>query len=267
MSLLEKFDSVNITPVSFISEYDKSVCEQLQQKRDDYIKFAQDYIEFVTLYGVEHDGAEYRYMKPENMIKEMQEQIEKVSRRFIGDLSWHFQKTYNVTLDTEDLEHKYDHNTSYQQLVDDIVQQLDGMNFTEKALQEIKDKLYHRTKAYWDNDRKITIKNNKISLTNFLYWESSWSGNGKYRLRSGEEAKNLYAAITHFERGTTKVLNGFNGLYDKWSDRDTWFNTYEFEWLNKLQSIRYYKNGKVDIKFASSELAAEFAREYLNYTA
>jgi hypothetical protein len=38
-----------------------------------------------------------------------------------------------------------------------------------------------------------------------------------------------------------------------------------FRYLNKLDAVKFYKNGKVDIWFKSAELAEEFTQKYLKW--
>lgn len=261
--LLSKFAAVKVESTSLISESDRAVCESMESKYRAYIEFMSGAVEYVELYGVGYSGAEYDYDTPERFTKKLNEQIGKAKNHFIHDVCWHFQKTYNVTIDTNTIRDKYDHAVTYTQIVDEIIVQLDGLNFTDKALQEIKDSLRESTYNKWREQSYVSVKSSKVSIDDFLYFESSWGRNGGYYMRSDDKARNLCAALSHFETGSTEILNGFNWLYQRYDARTDWFETHEFDWLTKFQSIRMYKNNRLDLKFASPELAQQFAHEYL----
>lgn len=73
--------------------------------------------------------------------------------------------------------------------------------------------------------------------------------------------KDILMGIAHFETGSfdyipdslSRILGRYNLPY----------NQYEFPDCEKIQSLRMFKNGRVDLKFTSEGCASQFIEEYM----
>ena len=77
--------------------------------------------------------------------------------------------------------------------------------------------------------------------------------------------KKVIYALVHFEYGNTDFTpRGLSQLlaYD-WTTEDTEMKLC----LEKIKSVKCFKNGRVDIRFQSEAFAREFAEEYLGVEA
>ena len=77
-----------------------------------------------------------------------------------------------------------------------------------------------------------------------------------------DRAKNVLWGVVHFETGSYTMVPAV--LSDFFSYRDVRQACTDFHGYSKLRQIRLFKNGRMDIRFASSELAEQFIDIYLS---
>ncbi|ASA22733.1 hypothetical protein [Paenibacillus donghaensis] len=187
--------------------------------------------------------------------------ITKIKDRFISIICHYFMNKYNITIsNVEKIERKYDIKVTYENIIDEITIQLDGYNFVEKAEKEIKTKVIDIFKY---NDKKIIIRNNKLILDGyFVRHDSIWK---EYRLTNNKEF--IFNALSHFDNGSVKMNKELLAKYCGYDNEKkvSNFEKYETQSLNKVTSIKFLKNGKMEIEFTSNQVAAKFANEYCGY--
>ena len=76
--------------------------------------------------------------------------------------------------------------------------------------------------------------------------------------------KSVLRALAHFETQQLDYLPKDIAFLVGYDDKCS--SSYEFEY-EKVKKIRMFKNHRVDIKFASKELANQFAETYLGLVA
>jgi hypothetical protein len=151
-------------------------------------------------------------------------------------------------------------NVSINDLLDDIFNQLGGMTFDDKGLKEAEEKLLNDCR--YD---EITVKNNKITIKNFIYYDHFWKDYGEYRNSDKEKITNLFKIISYAD--TKELRNNYKFITD---EVNSYNNKYigEYEVTNDLlilKSFKTFKNGKVELKFTSGLQALSFAVKYLGY--
>jgi hypothetical protein len=153
-------------------------------------------------------------------------------------------------------------SVSINDLLDDIFNQLGGMTFNDKGLEEAKEKLLNDTKA-WKDEEKIKVKNGKITINNFMYYDYWGKSYGEYRNSDHEKIINLFKIISYADTKelknnyefVTSSINSYNNKY---------IGLYEID-DTILKSFKTFKNGKVEIVFNSGLQALNFAIKYLGY--
>jgi len=74
-------------------------------------------------------------------------------------------------------------------------------------------------------------------------------------------------ALSHYEDGNVcvneELSNKFCG-YQNERNKDN-YDKYEVKTLSKVKTIKFLKNGKMEIEFLSHALATKFAYEYCGY--
>ncbi|QWU14398.1 hypothetical protein SAMN04487895_101707 [Paenibacillus sophorae] len=271
--IFSKFDNITITAEQKISNEDLEFCneqEEIYKKTIAAYKTFNAQLQIIAILDKEH-GQKFgkkteNYFHAQNtafyysMSKhDYEKAISDIKNAFIMYVCSYFERKYNITIDEDKVKNKYGEDITYNNIIDEIFIQLDGFNFTEKAEQEIKSKAKD---IFYSND-KITIRNNKLILDgHFAYHDSIWK---EYRLTGKHES--ILMALSHFEDGNTNVKEELSNKYFGYNNersKDN-YDKYEVQTLSKVKTIKFLKNGKMEIEFLSNQVASKFANEYCGY--
>lgn len=94
----------------------------------------------------------------------------------------------------------------------------------------------------------------------FDSWHEQWH-KGEYEIKLTDGMKEIIRALAYFEYGEIGYIPyAFNCLLGwSWTTTET---ERQFD-MEKLKSIKCFKNGRVDIRFTSEAYARQFAEEFL----
>lgn len=284
LNLEKLFDNVKIENDKRLSAEDNAKMEEFKKVLEDLKEGGRKYIKFYE------ENKLYNYDSHENKVKEVQISIltikdnfiEKILlpeiRSLINDIIYYFKERYNVTLKNN--EHKTDYSTRYwrasaeenlnyfmnitiDDILDDIFNQLGNVSFNDKALEEIKESVLNNCKS-WRDEKKVTVKNGKISIKDFIYYDSwglQWGGS--YRNNNEDEIINIFKLITYYN--TNELKNNYEFITKPLNDYDNkYIGIYEIN-DNILKSFKTFKNGKIELNFTNGLKALDFAKKYLGY--
>lgn len=251
--IFSKFDDIEITNDQRISDDDYKFCQEQETNYKALIVAYEGFydelnkISCSTFYGV---MSSYDYKNS----------LIKIKESFINNICYHFINKYKVTIDHEKIINKLNFESSFQDVLDNIFIQLDGYSFTEKAEKEIKD----NSKEMFKYGDKVSIKGSKLVLDGyFAHLDSIWK---EYRL-SESKVNKIFQSLQLFDSGSItenqELKNKYCG-YDN-SKKPENYERYTTQTLKKVKSIKFYKNGKLDIEFISNQEAARFASEYCGF--
>lgn len=148
---------------------------------------------------------------------------------------------------------------SYTAVLEQIFLQTDGRALYEQALHELKEKCHQAAWISGSGKPLFEQKKSILQLTGYACnFRDRYSG---VVWELSDRTKNILRGIAHFETGMFGTapcsLSRLLGRYDLPDSQ------HEFPDCEKLQSLRMFKNGRVDIKFASEAHAAQFIEDYL----
>lgn len=156
----------------------------------------------------------------------------------------------------------------YEKIVDEIINILGGMSFSELSTKEIKDKLKNECLNRYNNTWKVSVKGNVIKWTGGYISNDIFSSH-PYRLNSVEFFNAFLDAYSMYLYGVVKPITGMEKFYDHYyvylEDEDFSGITPTCEG-NVIDSIKIFKNGRIDFKFNTAAQAREFARVWMGYT-
>lgn len=159
----------------------------------------------------------------------------------------------------------------YEQIVDEIFVQLGGFSFEERAMNEFLQRTWdacHYTCDYsWNNikkdDERFEIKNATLRLPDGCNCdENKWMSHPIPKFSPTERLVTLLDALAWYQCG-------------RMSEGHLWFPELGYRYgsteenvvytrnMSKVDSIKLFKNGRVDIKFRSAAYAQEFAEQCL----
>lgn len=291
MGLLEKFDAVEVNADNRISADDRSYCtmQQLAYESavDAYVALWRTWTSLknkqAELLGEKCDENKiyHNYLSERTGGKldasELYDHIEYLHQDFINTIVRYFHSAYRVSFSAYKLERalipKKDSGSesdeqpqsdkiTYQSVLDLMIKEMDGRTFPEHAIFQIKQACH---KAVWEAGaseplyelKKDTIRfNNDFCSTRerggYLPY-TAWSSTGKMDA--------VLEGMAHYETGDALIKP--TGMAQLLNGKEVSDNVIEFPQCEKILQMRMFKNGRVDVKFASVEKAVEFIENYL----
>lgn len=297
MNLLDKFNSVEITADTRINDADRAFC-QVQKEAYDHARQAlkfmaeqgQKYLDEQTAILKQNEKDVYSTYLGDFHPHEFTDSLRKSHSVFISRIFHHFQNKYNVTIDASEAndvllpkkpEYNYHRDNKeeleayskamselsldYQIVLDQIFIQLGGFSFRDKAIHELKEKAHDAAWNKYRGTKDFEQKKAVISFTSYACSFDSWHEQyhkGEHEISLCDGAKNVIRALIFFEYDSMDVgytaLNTLLGY--QWITCETELSVN----LEKVKSVKCFKNGRMDIRFQNEAFAREFADEFLN---
>ena len=154
----------------------------------------------------------------------------------------------------------------YEQIVDEIITQLGGFSFQERAVNEMLARCWkagHREN--WRTNKteeEFAVKGDTLKLLDSGYWchchDESWRSYVEWSTSDG--LKHVLDAVAYFQCG--RMNEGYLWFPELFK-YDTRENVFPICNMEKVRNIKLFKNGRVDIKFSSAAFAQEFVENYM----
>lgn len=286
MNSISKFSKVNIDPSkSLLKGEDEQFCKAVEKDYLGAFQFFECEIEFF-----QNNREENRYLNFDGAIESSIKRIEKLSYEYIQDVVIHFSGKYKIDIGYGDVQNEifpqkdwrdreddselpvFDRTKKYKvelnTILSRIQDKLGGLSLEDKSENEMKEKFYKEFAKPWNRNWRnniiepvVELNKNRVIFERGICLEAAYKA-GFMRISSGEEKdlQVLFQTLSFFETGNAQVLGCFN--LRTWFDYDSEFLLSDIEYnLEKLSSIRFYKNRKMVLKFKSNEIAAEFFKE------
>lgn len=268
--ILSKFDSVEIKNENRLSSEDLAEMKKLQNNLDNMREQFKLYLEFYEnnkIYNIENkEVTRSIYKLKDDFVINV---IFKECEKFISEVYYYFRNKYNINLDIIKYDTDYSvefrefqanknlnwfmNELNYNLLLDDIFNQLGGVDFKTKELEELKE-----TFKYKD----VNLKGNNITIQNYIYFDDltlKYSKEYEISYHSREEIKNLFNLIEKINNKEYTELK--EGLINRNIDP---IGVFELDG-EKIKALQVFKNGNVKLTFNSGIEALKIAQEYLNY--
>jgi len=297
MDLLEKFNAVPVKADAGITEADKQFCEQQQAA---YTAALQGFQELIYFWGdmlaaqkavlAKPDSPPRAYNQylisgnddgPKITIQRLRVHINTLHRKFIHALTSYFQKTYQISINESDLlsellpartdqkdisekqavkEYLLWASTvhlRYKDVVACIQEHCGGRSFPEQSIYEL---CRQCNEAVWCGPKHTARFEQKHAVISFLDCFCQYQqSHDRWEFRNNMKTVLLCAA--HFETGGVGVCPvgfpqpPFAGTFT--------VNQLDFPGCEKLEQLRFFKNGRVDLRFSSDSFADQFLDTYL----
>lgn len=295
--LFQKFSAVEVKADNRITQADKAFCEKQQAAYEAAIScyqeldfFWDDMVKTQKEILGEGDGRpshDYLHSDKIRISKsDISSHIQSLHADFIDVIVNHFTSAYKVSVSAYDIKNsllpdkpgdRWDEEkweayekqmqtliVRYADIVDQIILRLDGRSFSEQAFYELTNNCH---KAAWDLNRQKPQFEQKKDTIRFTGYFCSFTGysycSDKWELSAS--MKSIMRGACHFESDSYDTFP-YN-LRELLGYGSSQFDLVEFSSCTKLVQIRMFKNGRVDLKFSSSEYAEEFIDRYLGRVA
>ncbi len=265
-NILNKFQNFELKQEDKIPAEDKETCEKIQSI---YENALSTYKKWYNIYQETSKSVnEHNYYGLKIKDLSICEVIQDLHENLIYQIYNYFSSKYHVEIiNNYSNKNKYDYNYSnntiniapldYKVYVDDILKQLNGLDFKSLRINQLKEKVKYMCKNRYSNEWEIEIKGNTIKFNDLLSWGYWGTASDKLLI--------IESALSWFEFEEETKIPEFNYTrnmyYIKWDE----INPIMELSTKKIKSIKFFKNGKMDIKFSSPEIARKFISEWCGY--
>lgn len=289
MDLLQKFSNVEIRAADRITEADRSYCQKHQKAYEIALEaFHQLLILWQDVCAQQldilgsssrFDNAE-RYMVskkfPKLDVSQIRDHIVEVHKKFISTIVSYLNATYHLTIDEDDvadhfippLEEDEDEAVEtafrsivlhYEHMIELILSWFDGRSFSEQGPYELLSKCHAAAWREQDHKQKFEQKKAVVTFYGACYYGYT-HGCEQWGFHDG--MKDVLKGLAHFETG---AFDKYPGDLDYLipDNEVIRYDVWEFESCYKLERIKMFKNGRMDIRFTNEGYARQFVADYL----
>lgn len=295
MDLLEKFSAVEIGPTGRMTEADRQFCQRQQEVYQNAVEvFYQIAALWTDLCDRQKaalstpeglDGKwKQKYLSsewwPEISVGAIIKHISSLHSEFISTLVAYLNDTYYLTLDAYRIKDEllpeepvctgYEETPDrsvlnpvilrFEDAVELILSGFEGRTFEEQGPYELVERC-HRA-AWCERDRQANFeqKKNLVKIFSGVCSYGYYSGHEQWHIH--DSAKSILKALAYFETGAFGQYP--DGIDDLLSENGyLWYDLWELEDCEKLEKIRLFKNGRMDVRFTSEEYARAFVSGFL----
>lgn len=262
LNIMDLFEEVEINNNKKLSENDIEFCNM---QENIYIKCYESFNAFGNViqelkdinikelnnkYNYNSGKFNYTYSNATNYTPNIKDGLININKRFIDGITGYFEHTYDLKIENSPIEEKIkDRFTNYNDIIELILEQLDGMSFKERGDQQKIEEIQKHTKY-----SKPKVKNKIITMNSFFGFKQ-WGNDMEISYSYEDKLHALYSAINSFDNVDFEI---------NWQSVKKFIDR-EFKDNTKITGVKMFKNGRIDIIFTSYNFALEFARKYLNY--
>lgn len=260
---LRKLSAIEVDRKKQLDSVDQAFCDEQDRLYSEAVALlSETKAKMEALYAQdesENDWEKKGYIDRYKDISHVDKRLAEIRKEHVSKIAGHFAKRYKVTIETGEILRELEgKEVTAAAIVDQIYRQLGGATFQEKAVLEIKTDLASLIR--WEPE----IKGNRIVIRGVIYSEKRYDGSPRISYHSQEGLRALLRALQHFDTGQLELAGPYASilsLCSPWLGRENPFRRYEVG-SGKVEAVRFFQNGKVEIAFRDYALAAEFVAGY-----
>lgn len=201
--------------------------------------------------------------RPFDCLNKLVENNIDANARFADRIISYFNRTYSLSVPVPDIDGenlRMGFRPSYQTYVDTVIGHLGGKSFRETAEEELVSRFHHLIcPSRWSTSR-VALKKDRIIFPDIVGWDSiHLEFHGEYRFSYSCDSR-LETLCEGIAYGSDGVINGSSGMVMRLdSDNVDISRWYELT-TTGAEYIRFYKNGRIDVKFRDISSAEECYR-------
>lgn len=203
------------------------------------------------------DDYTHNEFKPFDLINELVDNNCNANANFAGRIISYFNKTYNVNVPIPVIDEKTQRmgfRPVYQTYVDTVIEHLGGKSFRETAVEELLARVARVVKPSRWSKVKTELKKDKIVFPEIIRFDDFYLQYNKCQIsyNYGGELETLCAGIAY---GADDALCGNSKMIIRFDHNDVSVNDWYDLTTTNAEQIRFYKNGRIDVRFKDSEAA------------
>ena len=237
----------------------KEEAEQYRTERD----FSYDdngKISMRDLYSLRNGKDDYSHneFKPFDVLNDLVDKNHNANSNFANRIIAYFNRTYNVSVPEQRINEKtlrMGFRPVYGTYVDAVIEHLGGKSFRETAVEELLARVAKVVKPSCWSKVKTELKKDKIVFPEIIRFDDyyiQYHQRCKISYNYSGELETLCAGIAY---GADDVLCGNSKMIIRFDDNDVSVNDWYDLTTTNAEQIRFYKNGRIDVKFKDSAAA------------
>ena len=266
LSIFEKIEAAKIDFIDLLTKDDKIYCQRLFSLYQKHLTFYSALFDQMAAQTETHrlnvevktEDFYYAVYGIEKVISSLEDIPESISATLIQRIESYIKERYNIDFDSLQEKDGYKNirfAISLETILENIVDQV-GTDFIKSGKDQVRTKFQE---LFSFPSKQPELKTAKISLPIFFCLRSSFTG-GEFELDYSDKSVNiLLDALSLFLFNNHHAPDHFSEMYQGWKRKIDFSTSYE---LSKGTTIKFYKNRRLDISFASAAEAGMFWQEF-----
>ena len=207
-----------------------------------------------------HNGKEdysHNEFKPFDLINDLVDKNRNANSNFAGRIISYFNNTYNVQVPVPNIDGKtlrMGFRPVYETYVDTVIEHLGGKSFRETAEEELLSRFLKVVQPSCWSKVKPELKKDKITFPEILRFDEFYLSYNRNQIHYNYRGK-IETFCEGIAFGADDTIHGSSkmivGLHEDDVDVSRWYDLT----MTNAEQIRFYKNGRIDIRFKDSAAA------------
>ena len=258
--------NIKVRNEDMINEADQAYCMEQQDKLHRTLKQIEHWYSLFKEdaeknppqpIDYERNYVQYEF-RPHKQLSELEKNYHRAIEQFAGNLIRYFNENYHLSVPIPQIEEKtlkIGERPTYSTYINEVFGHLNGRTFQEAAEEELIEQIHKLVKPSKWTPVRVELKKDCFVFKNIIFWDSFvLDYRNEYSL-SYDIISKLALLCKGIAFGTKGYINCGTGIilgFDRQNVRlSEWYNLFIQDGLK----IRFYKNGRIDVKFKDAAAA------------
>ena len=236
----------------------KEDAEQYQEERKFHYE-DNGKVSMRNLYSYHNDRDDYSHneFKPFDLINDLVDKNRNANANFANRIVSYFNKTYNVQVPVPGIDGKtlrMGFRPVYETYVDTVIEHLGGKSFRETAEEELLSRFLKVVQPSCWSKVKPELKKDKITFPEILRFDEFYLSYNRNQIHYNYRGK-IETFCEGIAFGADDSIHGSSGMVLGLNEEDIDVSRWYDLTTTNAEQIRFYKNGRIDIRFKDSAAA------------
>lgn len=236
----------------------KEDAEQYQEERKFHYE-DNGKVSMRNFYSYHNDRDDYSHneFKPFDLINDLVDKNRNANANFANRIVSYFNKTYNVQVPVPGIDGKtlrMGFRPVYETYVDTVIEHLGGKSFRETAEEELLSRFLKVVQPSCWSKVKPELKKDKITFPEILRFDEFYLSYNRNQIHYNYRGK-IETFCEGIAFGADDSIHGSSGMVLGLNEEDIDVSRWYDLTTTNAEQIRFYKNGRIDIRFKDSAAA------------
>ena len=214
-----------------------------------------------NFYSFHNDRDDYSHneFKPFDLINDLVDKNHNANANFANRIIGYFNKTYNVAVPVPGIDEKtlrMGFRPVYETYVDTVIEHLGGKSFRETAEEELLSRFLKVVKPSCWSKVKPELKKDKITFPDILRFDEFYLSYNRNQIHYNYRDR-IETFCEGIAFGADDTIHGSSRMIVRLDENDVDVSGWYDLTTTNAEQIKFYKNGRIDVKFKDSTIAAD----------